>query len=138
MAAEVFVDTGVWYAAANPSVAEHVASAASLRQAIGRRARVVTTNLVVAETHALLLARVGRAAALRFVRTVTRPPNLIVHGGPEIEERAISDWLERYDDQDFSFCDAVSFAVMRERGIEDALSLDRRFRTAGFRVSPGR
>jgi len=136
VAGEVFVDTGVWYAAANPAVAEHEASSGALRRAIAERAAIVSTNLVVAETHALLLTRVNRAVALAFVRAVTRPPNRIVHSSPEIEARAVTDWLERYDDQGFSFCDAVSFAVMRERKIGDALSLDRYFRTAGFRVRP--
>jgi predicted nucleic acid-binding protein len=37
-----------------------------------------------------------------------------------------------YTDQDFSFTDAVSFAVMTERRIRDALSLDHRFVVAGF------
>jgi predicted nucleic acid-binding protein len=48
----------------------------------------------------------------------------------------VAEWLERYDDQDFSFADAVSFAVMTERGITDALTLDRHFQGAGFRVLP--
>lgn len=43
-------------------------------------------------------------------------------------------WLARYDDQDFSFADAVSFAVMTERGIREALTLDHRFAVAGFRA----
>ena len=46
------------------------------------------------------------------------------------------DWLERYDDQGFSYTDAVSFAVMTERGIRDALAMDRHFATAGFTLLP--
>ena len=44
-------------------------------------------------------------------------------------------WLARYDDQGFSFADAVSFAVMTERGIRDALTLDHHFVVAGFHAS---
>ena len=44
-------------------------------------------------------------------------------------------WLARYDDQGFSFADAVSFAVMTERGIREALTLDRHFVVAGFQAS---
>lgn len=47
---------------------------------------------------------------------------------------ALTKWLERFDDQDISFTDAISFAVMSERGIEEALTLDRHFAAAGFRV----
>ena len=51
-------------------------------------------------------------------------------------KRAVTHWLERYDDQDFSFADAVSFEVMAERGVREALTLDRHFAAAGFVVLP--
>jgi predicted nucleic acid-binding protein len=97
---------------------------------------VVTTNLVIAETHALLLRRAGREPALAFAKTVRLPPNLIVWADAGLENQALSEWLERYDDQDFSFTDGVSFAVMQERRIEEALTLDQHFATAGFRMAP--
>jgi predicted nucleic acid-binding protein len=55
---------------------------------------------------------------------------------PEIETRAIEEWLARFNDQDFSLTDAVSFAVMSERGIRDALALDHHFTVAGFSRFP--
>jgi uncharacterized protein len=106
-----------------------------LRSLIRNHRRLVTTNLVVAETHALLLRRVGRAAALTFVQTVSEPPNVVVRSTRELEEAAERDWLARYDNQDFSFADAVSFAVMTERGIREALALDHHFVVAGFQAS---
>jgi len=36
-------------------------------------------------------------------------------------------------DKDWSLCDAVSFILMREYGIEDALTSDHHFEQAGFR-----
>jgi predicted nucleic acid-binding protein len=50
----------------------------------------------------------------------------------------LGEWLERFDDQDFSLTDAVSFAVMSSRGIAEAITLDRHFVVAGFRVVPAR
>lgn len=115
---------------------EHRPIAAELTRAVKRGARIVTTNLVIAETHVLLLRRVGRDVALAFARTVRHPPNLVVSSDPDLEAQAVQDWLERYTDQDFSFTDAVSFAVMDARDIEEALSLDHHFAVAGFRVLP--
>lgn len=112
----------------------HVAQALERRVRAG--ARVVTSNLVVAETHALLLRRVGRMAALQFVRTVAEPPNLVVSSSADLEAAAVADWLERFDDQEFSLTDAVSCAIMRERRIPEALALDRHFRVAGFGLTP--
>lgn len=134
MPAEVFVDTSAWYPLLLRAHPDHNRLAARLRALVKRGRRVVTTNLVVAETHALTMRRIGSAPALAFVRTVAEPPNLVVHSTAELEAKAIRAWLERYGDQDFSFTDAVSFAVMTERRIDEALTLDHHFEVAGFRA----
>lgn len=136
MPAELFVDTSAWYVLALTSAPEHKNVAGVLRHRLQRGARIVTTNLIVAETHALLLRRAGRKAALAFVREVRRAPNIIVASSVEGEESAVTDWLERFDDQPFSFTDAVSFAVMSDRGIREALALDHHFSVAGFELVP--
>jgi predicted nucleic acid-binding protein len=118
--------------------ADHAPLARALQHAVRRGTRVVTTNLVVAETHALLLRWTSRETARAFVRTMPGSPNVVVRSSAELERVAVTDWLERYDDQDFSFADAVSFAVMTERGVSEALTLDRHFAAAGFRMVPAR
>ena len=72
---------------------------------------------------------------MAFLREVRGPPTLVIMSDEDLESRAQTDWLERFDDQDFSFTDAVSFAVMTERGIREALAKDRHFRTAGFIIA---
>jgi predicted nucleic acid-binding protein len=136
VAVELFVDTSAWYVLALSSAPQHRKVSEALRQRIQRGARVVTTNLVVAETHALLLRRTSRQVALRFVREVSRTPNIVIASSAEYENLAVTDWLEKFDDQLFSFTDAVSFAVMSDRGVRDALALDHRFAVAGFVVIP--
>lgn len=97
---------------------------------------MVTTNLVIAESHALLLRRAGIRAGLAFVRLVRQPPNVIVESTAKIEGRAVSEWLTRFSDQPFSMVDAVSFVVMTDRSIADALTLDHHFAIAGFGMQP--
>ena len=96
----------------------------------------LTTNLIVAETYALLLSRTRREAALAFLRAVRQSPNEVVSATPDLEDRAITHWLERYEDQDFSLADAVSFEVMTGRGIHEVLTLDHHFSAAGFVMVP--
>ncbi|MGQ0642761.1 MAG: type II toxin-antitoxin system VapC family toxin [Gemmatimonadaceae bacterium] len=134
--AELFVDTSAWYPAIVASHPAHADVAAALHNAVRAGARLVTTNLLLAETHALLLQRAGRQVALMFARTVVEPPTVLVWSTAELERRALEDWIARYYDQDFSFADAVSFAVMKSRGISHALTLDRHFATAGFHPVP--
>jgi uncharacterized protein len=136
VAAELFVDTSAWYVLAVSSAPQHGKVSDALSQRIQRGARIVTTNLIVAETHALLLRRTSRKVALTFVREVRRAPNIVVASSAEYEDLAVSDWLEKFDDQSFSFTDAVSFAVMSDRGIREALALDHHFAVAGFVVLP--
>jgi uncharacterized protein len=134
VAAEFFVDTSAWYPLLVATHPDHARLATALRDLIARRRRLVTTNLVVAETHALVMRRAGHAPALAFVQTIDQAPNLVVRSTVDLEQAAVRDWLARYNDQDFSLADAVSFAVMTERRIHEALTLDHHFRTAGFHV----
>ncbi len=39
---------------------------------------------------------------------------------------------KKYDDKEWSLVDCISFIVMRERGIKQALTFDRHFEQAGF------
>jgi len=132
----LFIDTSAWYPLADRGHPDHAALARTLRERVRQGARIVTTNVVVGETHALLLRRAGHAAALAFVEAVRRPPNRIEYITPEREDEAIGRWLERFADQRFSLVDACSFAVMSELGIREALTLDRHFAVAGFLVLP--
>ena len=96
----------------------------------------MTTNLVVAETHALLLRRAGLQAASAFLKAVREAPMQIEYITPEREEAAIGNWIERFSDQPFSLADAASFVVMTELGIQEALTLDHHFMAAGFITLP--
>ena len=42
------------------------------------------------------------------------------------------DILRRYDDQDFSYTDAVSFALMQHMKLTHAFAFDHHFSTMGF------
>ena len=134
MASEFFVDTSAWYPLLVAKHPDHARLATALRALIRNRRRLVTTNLVVAETHALLLRRVGAKTALAFVRTVDEAPNVVIRSTRDLETEAERNWLARYSDQGFSLTDAVSFAVMTHRRIRDALSLDHHFEIAGFQL----
>ena len=45
-----------------------------------------------------------------------------------------ADLYKRYTDKEWGLTDCVSFVLMRERGIQEALTADTDFRQAGFRA----
>jgi predicted nucleic acid-binding protein len=130
----VFVDTSGWYAVADPRDASSTRAKALLRYLAARRCQLFTSNFVVAELHALLIARadrhVARQALLDFDRsrltTVVR-----AEAGDEERAKAI---ITQYDDKDFSLTDAISFAVMERLGIDHAFALDHHFAQYGWVV----
>ena len=136
MPAELFVDTSAWYAIVTGEGVRSVATQKALEARVTAGARVVTTSLVLAESHALLTKRKGRGIALRFLQGVVAAPGVVVTISSDHQAMAIRDWLVRYDDHEFSLADAVSFAVMKERGIREALALDHHFAVAGFVTVP--
>ena len=90
---QFFVDTSAWYPLIVATHPDHARLDTALRSLIRDHRRLVTTDLVVAETHALLLRRVGRALALRFLQTVGEPPNIVVRSTRELEAAAERNWL---------------------------------------------
>jgi len=94
--------------------------------ASSRRPRFIT-NYVEAETHALLLRRLGRGIAREWLLTggLTVVPVL-----PAEEQRA-KEILARHTDKDWTLCDAISFAVLDARRVTRAFTFDHHFRQYG-------
>src|SRR4029453_2396983 len=72
----VFVDSGPWMALASRRDGRQVEADRLFRSALGRRIPLVTTDLVVAEAHRLLLFRAGGATARAFLDRIDRSPSL--------------------------------------------------------------
>lgn len=94
----------------------------------------VTHSLVVAEFIALCTARkLPRSIVLEFVQALFENPDIeVVWADQAILKDAFS-LLQNRPDKTYSWCDALSFAIMRERNLTDALSTDRHFEQEGFR-----
>jgi predicted nucleic acid-binding protein len=127
----LFVDTSIWYAAADKAEANNSRAKAVLSAG----EPLVTTDHILIETWTLVCYRLGRRAAERFWEALRA-------GAAGVETVGAADldaaWEigKSYRDQDFSIVDRTSFAVMRRLGIERAASLDDDF--AIFRFGPNR
>ena len=73
-----------------------------------------------------------RAASLSFAVDLLNNPHVeIVWLGQDMHEAALS-LLQARLDKTYSLCDAVSFLLMRQYGVNDALTTDRHFEQEGF------
>lgn len=134
---EVFVDAGAWIAIAVPRDAYHQPAVEQYRQLLRESRVLVTTNLVVGEAYAIIRRAAGHTAGIRFLRSLRESTRLMKIYSTAVHEEPAEQILDHYTDQDFSFVDAVSFAVMHQRGVGEAFAFDRHFLTAGFAVMPG-
>lgn len=97
------------------------------------RSRLVTHNHVLSELVALVLARrFLRQPALDFIEFLIEEPLVeIIWTDRALHEQAMQLLRQRLD-KGYSLCDAMSFIVMRQRGISTALTTDRHFEQEGF------
>jgi uncharacterized protein len=131
----LFLDTSGWFAALSPKESRHATALAAYQQAVAKDVVLLTTNLVLAEMHILIARLFGRAAGVEFLdRLRADASHEIVWTDAELTAAAVDRWLRPFADHPLSLCDAVSFEVMRRRGLRRALALDRHFAVAGFQV----
>jgi len=94
----------------------------------------LTHSYVLAEFVPLCQVRgLNRAGALSFVVDLLDNPHVEVVWVDEDLHRPALSFLQARLDKTYSLCDAVSFLLMEERGITEALTTDRHFEQAGFR-----
>jgi uncharacterized protein len=127
----LFVDTSIWYAAADSSDRSNVRAKGILKTG----GSLVTSDHVLVETWTLLHHKLQRNAAERFwdgLRAGVAVIEAVGLADLEVAWEIGSSWR----DQDFSIVDRTSFAVMRRLGIDHVASLDEHFSV--FRFGPKR
>ncbi len=129
-----FADTSWWVAWSLPGDDRH-ADALALLDHLGAAEQVLTTNLIVGETWTFLRRKDGHPTALAFldrVRLLDEQTKLTVHRVTAEQEDKAWGWLRKHDERAYSFVDATSFQVMRDRRLREALAFDQDFAAAGF------
>jgi predicted nucleic acid-binding protein len=99
-----------------------------------RAARVrVTHSDVLAEFVALAQARrLPRMAALTFVSDLVENPDIDTVWVDETLHREALVLLMARSDKSYSLCEAVSFVIMRQRHVTEALTTDHHFEQEGL------
>jgi uncharacterized protein len=127
----IFVDTSFWVALRNRRDTSHELARTLLAKHAAEP--LLTSNHVRGETWTFLRRRAGHRSAVDFLDSIDRSPRLrLIQATEDLETTALR-WLRRHDEREYSFVDAISFALMRSLRIRDALAFDSDFTAAGFR-----
>ena len=124
-----FADTSFFLALLSPDDEAHEAAETANRNLPGL---VVTTTWVLTEVADALAHPRHRELFLELLSTLRGDPNVtVVPPSFDLFDRAVDLYGSRRDKK-WSLTDCVSFVVMKERQIHDALTADRHFEQAGF------
>lgn len=133
---QAFLDTGYLLALENRRDQHHDAAVAHWAEYAPRRTKLVTTSLVFVEVVTFLNKRGRHDKAIKMGRRLLEESSIeLVYVGESLFQDGW-EFLQQHADKRYSLADCVSFVVMRDRGIRQALAFDRHFEQAGFERLP--
>ncbi len=125
----VFADTFYFLALLDSRELCHPQAAKASRDS---ELRLVTTEWVLAEFGDAYCHPQDRADFVSLYRSMVNHPRFkIISADTRLFQRGV-DFFEHRSDKDWSLTDCLSFVVMRDEGIREALTGDKHFEQAGF------
>ena len=95
---------------------------------------MITTRAVVLEIGNALSTLRYRAAAIELLDSLEEDPNVeIIPLSDELYNRGMELYRQR-PDKEWGITDCISFVVMEDYGLTEALTTDEHFKQAGFRA----
>lgn len=132
---KLFIDTGAWIALNNKKDKYYIDAVKANNEFLDKGYFYISSDYVLDETYTLIRYDVGHKRAVEFGREIKSLQGMgkikIDHINQDILDKA---WeiFEKYYDEDFSFTDCTSFAVMEMLGINETFSFDGHFEQYGF------
>ncbi len=132
MTSQVFLDSSFVIAAISPRDQHHQRALALDEEVRSRRAKIVTTSGVLLEIGNSLAKLRTRGFASHAIQILLRDPTVeVAKLEPELFSRAL-ELYQRRTDKEWGLVDCISFVVMWDRGLTEALTSDEHFEQAGF------
>jgi len=133
---KIFVDTGAWYALKNKNDPEHTTVFSFFEKLPVAGIFCYTSDYVIDESITLVKARLKNhlVATTLAEELFSEKAARLIYVAPRYLPRALEIY-KKYNDQQFSFTDCTSFAIMESLNIDEALAFDRHFsfKAFGFR-----
>jgi predicted nucleic acid-binding protein len=125
----IFGDTYYFLAVGNAGDEGHVGA---VQYAASYHGQILTTEWVLTEVADALASPAQREQFLNLLELINGEAHwIIVEASHELFSRGVALFSQRLD-KSWSLTDCISFAVMREHGLSEALTADHHFEQAGF------
>lgn len=127
----VFVDTSYVLALVNTADQYHMRARRATSQVTPP---FVTTEAVLIEVGNALARQQGRPLGIAALHSLRGAMDIeIVPVDPALFDRAVTLYISR-PDKEWGLTDCISFVVMQDRGLTQALTIDHHFEQAGFQI----
>ncbi len=135
---QYFEDTGFWIARLSRSDQWHT-QAVAISGSFQPSDRFFTSDFVLLEllNYFSTAGSLLRLKSSTIVEEIENDPHHRILSTSSEHFREARKMYERHSDKAWSLTDCSSFQLMRELGIQNALTFDHHFEQAGFRTIPG-
>ncbi len=134
MEPKVFLDTAYAIALSSEEDSLHELALRIADDLEEQQTAMVTTRAILLEIGNALSKKRFRHAAVALLQALESDPKVeIVPFSQELGDKGF-DLFRKRPDKDWGLIDCVSFIVMQEQGITQALTTDDHYRQAGFQV----
>ena len=132
MARQIFLDTSYAIALSAPQDVHHDRAKVLAVKIQQDNVAIVTTRAVMIEIGNSLSRQRNRSIAVSLLRALEMDSRITIEPmSEELFAQGVSLFASRRD-KDWSLVDCISFVVMQQRNIAEALTADEHFKQAGF------
>jgi uncharacterized protein len=131
---EVFLDTSFAIALSSVTDRNHVRAVELASQIEIDKTSLVTTQAVLLEIGNALSKQRYRVAAIQLLESLETDPSVEVILLTNSLYGLAFNLFKQREDKEWGLVDCISFIVMQDRGITDALTADTHFQQARFRA----
>ena len=130
----VYVDAAGWIALVNRRDALHTEAVRIYKQRLQEQCQFITASVVLLEVGNWLSPAPLRGLAIDLLHRIEQSSLIeMVHVTPELYAKGWELYSNRLD-KDWGMIDCISFVIMQERNLTEALTSDHHFEQAGFKV----
>ncbi|MCL4418410.1 MAG: PIN domain-containing protein [Actinobacteria bacterium] len=131
---KIFVDTSALLPLSDKSDGDHIKMSNIFKEITKNSVELIITDHVFSEILTLIKRKMNSYHAIKMGDLIRQSEIIEVYSPSNTDKELAWDIFKKYSDQDFSYTDCISFAVMKNLKIKEVLTLDKDFSIFGFEL----